>query len=148
MNNPKYLSLYRFDGCPWCERVRIAIADLNLEIEERDIRTHLDYERELQDAMGSGMVPVLRIDSKQNTEWIGESSEIVRHLYANYGGGRSPTFFASQLPQRIGMGAAVAIFVCALFLPNGARPVMIAVALCLWLLANRAPFLWRWLHRR
>ena len=59
---PKGLSLYHFDGCPYCGRVRDAMARLDLEIELRDIHTHPNFRSELVAATGKQMVPCLRIE--------------------------------------------------------------------------------------
>ena len=38
MPETQQLSLYKMDGCPYCQRVAGAIRDLELDIEVRDIR--------------------------------------------------------------------------------------------------------------
>ena len=78
---PKGLSLYHFDGCPYCGRVRDAMARLDLEIELRDIQTRPDYRQELVAATGKQMVPCLRIEQSGGAaRWMHESADIVRYL--------------------------------------------------------------------
>ena len=137
------LALYLFDGCPWCERVRAAIDDLQLNIEERDTRAVPEHDRELRTATGNGTVPVLRIDTTDRTQWLSESADIVRYLYAEHGAGRQPTFLASTLPQRTGIIGA-AVLLCGSFLASPAwQSWLIAAAAGVWLLGNRAPLLRR-----
>ena len=77
---PKGLSLYHFDGCPYCARVRDAMARLDLEIELRDIHTHPSFRSELVAATGKQMVPCLRIEQTGGVRWMHESADIVRYL--------------------------------------------------------------------
>ncbi len=79
------LSLYLYDGCPFCERVRAAVVDLELQLEERNIfqdRAHMD---DLIAARGRRTVPVLRIAKPDGDEWMPESADIVRYLYERFG---------------------------------------------------------------
>ncbi len=145
MDNADHLSLYRFDGCPWCDRVRAAISDLGLDVKERDIRSHSQYAQDLRTAMGKGTVPVLRIDSAEGSEWISESADIVRYLYAQYGGGKKPAFLASNQPQRLGTIIAISLLVISLFVPDEIRLWTLVAAAGVWLLGNRAPHFWKWL---
>ena len=77
---PKGLSLYHFDGCPYCGRVRDAMARLDLEIELRDIHGHPNFRSELVAATGKQMVPCLRIEQASGVRWMHESADIVRYL--------------------------------------------------------------------
>lgn len=84
------LSLYLYDGCPFCERVRSAVRDLDLEIEERNILRDAQHARDLVEARGRRTVPVLRISKDGGDEWMPESADIVHYLYERYGQGKSP----------------------------------------------------------
>jgi glutathione S-transferase len=77
---PKGLSLYHFVGCPYCARVRDAMARRDLEIELRDIQTHPHFRNELIAATGKQMVPCLRIEQAGGARWMHESADIVRYL--------------------------------------------------------------------
>lgn len=74
------LSLYHFDGCPYCGRVRDALQRLDLEVELRDIHTYPSYRNELVAATGTQMVPCLRIERPGGARWLHESADIVRYL--------------------------------------------------------------------
>ncbi len=135
------LSLYRFNGCPWCERVRAAVDDLRVAVDERDIRSSNEDAAELRAATGKGRVPVLRVDHAESTEWIPESADIVRYLYRNYGNGRAPTFLASPNPQRLGLALAVALCLSSFVAPEVWRPWLMFACVVAWLLGSRAPLL-------
>ena len=77
---PKGLSLYHFNGCPYCSRVRDAMARLDLDIELRDIHAYPSFRSELVAATGTQMVPCLRIEQPGGVRWMHESSDIVRYL--------------------------------------------------------------------
>ncbi len=80
------LALYHFDGCPYCARVRQAIARLGLDVELRDIRTSRRHWEDLVAARGRRTVPVLKIDAPDGGEtWMPESADIVRYLEETYG---------------------------------------------------------------
>ncbi len=143
MDNAPRLSLYRMDGCPWCERVRAAIEDLQISVDERDVRADGSHAQALREARGRSTVPVLRIDTDAGTEWLPESADIVRRLYADYGNSKPVTFFASQLPQRLGMLIGGALLIGAVFAPEDARAWMSMAAVGAWLLGNRSPLLRR-----
>ena len=74
------LSLYKFDGCPYCQRVRQAMARLGLEIELRDIHAEPRYRQELVEATGRGTVPCLRIEEGGKVRWLHESLDIIAFL--------------------------------------------------------------------
>jgi len=74
------LSLYKFDGCPYCQRVRQAMARLGLDIELRDIHAEPRYRQELVAATGRGTVPCLRIEEGGKLRWLHESLDIIAFL--------------------------------------------------------------------
>ena len=74
------LSLYHFDGCPYCDRVRSAMSRLQLDLEMRDIHRVPKYREELVAATGKQMVPCLRIENGGAPRWMHESADIVRYL--------------------------------------------------------------------
>ncbi|MFI5317629.1 MAG: glutaredoxin family protein [Myxococcota bacterium] len=80
------LSLYHFDGCPYCRRVRDAMSRLKLEIELRDIHRQPKYHDELVAATGKQMVPCLRIEHVGGARWMHESADIVRYLETEVAG--------------------------------------------------------------
>jgi glutathione S-transferase len=80
------LSLYYFDGCPYCQRVRDAMRRLQLELELRDIHGQPKYREELVGATGRQMVPCLRIEQPNGARWMHESADIVRYLETEVAG--------------------------------------------------------------
>ncbi len=75
------LSLYEFQSCPFCARVRDAISRLGLEIELRDIHQSREHQRELVEATGRETVPVLRIErAGGEIRWLPESLDIIDYL--------------------------------------------------------------------
>ena len=77
----QHLSLYQFEACPFCIKVRRAIARLNLDIAVHDINRSPQYEEELIQGGGRRKVPCLRISqSDDSVKWLYESSEIVAYL--------------------------------------------------------------------
>jgi len=80
------LTLYHFESCPFCVRVRATIQRLGVDVELRDIRTDPKHWDELVAARGRGTVPVLKIESPDGTErWMPESADIIRYLDKSYG---------------------------------------------------------------
>ncbi|HTO70038.1 MAG TPA: glutathione S-transferase N-terminal domain-containing protein [Myxococcota bacterium] len=82
------LSLYHFEGCSYCGRVREAMRRLGLELELRDIHQQSKYRDELVTATGKQMVPCLRIDAPSGARWMHESADIIRYLEAEVAGKR------------------------------------------------------------
>jgi glutaredoxin 2 len=74
------LSLYHFDSCPYCARVRHAIASLDLQIEYRDIHKDEKHLDALVAARGRQTVPVLRIAGPNGDTWMPESADIIAYL--------------------------------------------------------------------
>jgi glutaredoxin len=84
--NPAQLSLYQFDSCPYCQRVRSALDRLGLAIELRDTRANPAYRDELMAATGKSMVPCLRIEAPgRPVRWMHESADIIRFLEGEFG---------------------------------------------------------------
>jgi glutathione S-transferase len=79
------LSLYQFDGCPYCQRVRQAMLRLGLDIELRDVHAEPRYRRELIEATGRGTVPCLRIEEGGGkVRWLHESLDIIAFLERHF----------------------------------------------------------------
>jgi glutathione S-transferase len=89
MTGPESLSLYHFEGCPYCSRVRVALARLGVDLELRDIYRDPARGRELLAATGRSTVPCLRIaDDPARVRWLHESAEIIRYLEARFAASR------------------------------------------------------------
>ncbi|MFV0576768.1 MAG: glutathione S-transferase N-terminal domain-containing protein [Vibrio sp.] len=78
--NTQGLALYHFESCPFCQKVRRSIAELELDIETRDIRQAPENREELIAGGGKGQVPCLRIEKDGNVEWMYESDVIINYL--------------------------------------------------------------------
>jgi glutathione S-transferase len=75
------LSLYHFESCPYCERVRSALRRLEIDVEMRDIHTTPRFGQELTAATGKSMVPCLRIEEPgKPARWMHESLDIIAYL--------------------------------------------------------------------
>lgn len=103
------MTLYHFDTCPYCLRVRRALADLDVEVELRNVQTEPAAQEALYRAMGRGTVPVLHIHEEDR--WLPESGDIVTFLYERYGNGRKPPLSARLNPQLLIAAVAVLVFV-------------------------------------
>ena len=80
------LSLYYFDGCPFCMMVLRVIDGLDVDIALRNIFADTQYRDDLVTARGRATVPVLLIESADGTtRWMPESRNIARFLQSTYG---------------------------------------------------------------
>lgn len=72
------ITLYQFEDCPYCEKVRRKLEELKLNYKKIDAaRTREDPQRKmLFQKSGVPTVPVIEIDGK----FIGESDVIVKKL--------------------------------------------------------------------
>lgn len=78
------LSLYHYDSCPYCLRVRRALSELGVEVELRNIHQDPAHLRALIEARGLRTVPVLRIRHEDGDEWLAESADIVSYLRGRF----------------------------------------------------------------
>jgi len=75
------LTLYQFQTCPFCIKVKRNNKRLSLKIETRDAQHNQTYREELLQGGGEIKVPCLRIvDDKGNDSWMYESDEIMKYL--------------------------------------------------------------------
>jgi glutaredoxin len=75
------LSLYQFNACPFCVKVRRHIRKFSLNIELKDAKNNISYKEELIIGGGAHKVPCLRVDhSTKQTKWLYESDEIIAYL--------------------------------------------------------------------
>ena len=75
-------SLYHFQSCPFCQKVRNFIEENSLQsqIEYRDIKLQPEYKEELISIGGKKQVPCLVIDGKA----LYESDDIIRFIQTNF----------------------------------------------------------------
>ena len=75
------MSLYQFNACPFCVKVRRHFRKHSLNIKLRDAKNILKYKEELINEGGKHKVPCLRIEDKfQNTKWLYSSDDICSFL--------------------------------------------------------------------
>ncbi|RYU70503.1 glutaredoxin [Aliivibrio finisterrensis] len=77
-------SLYQFEACPFCVKVRRTIKRQSLKIELRDAKNNEVHRAELLAGGGRVKVPCLRIDKDGETTWMYESSDIMTFLEEKY----------------------------------------------------------------
>ena len=76
---PTY-SLYFYPSCYYCRLVLQAIDAKGLDVELRDIHQNPKWREELAAARGRTTVPVLRIDTDEQSQWMPESRDIVKFI--------------------------------------------------------------------
>ncbi|MDF1763298.1 MAG: glutathione S-transferase N-terminal domain-containing protein [Oleibacter sp.] len=74
------LTLYHFQACPFCVKVRRVMRANNLNIETRDTKRSAHAAKELLAGGGTPKVPCLKIENDGETKWLYESSDIVAYL--------------------------------------------------------------------
>ncbi|MBC8445122.1 MAG: glutaredoxin [Rhodospirillaceae bacterium] len=75
------MSLYQFNACPFCVKVRRQLRKHALNIELRDAKNNLQFKQELTNEGGKHKVPCLRIEESTNSiKWIYNSKDICSFL--------------------------------------------------------------------
>ena len=74
------LTLYHFEGCAYCARVRRYMEENHIEIPLKDIQVNPSYGQELITLGGKSQVPCLLIDGKA----LYESMDIIEWLKKNW----------------------------------------------------------------
>ena len=80
------LTLYRLQGCPFCERVVRTLQDLEVSYHSRFVEPMHSDRNVVKRLSGSREVPVI-VDHNTGVT-MGESARIVKYLYNTYRGGR------------------------------------------------------------
>ena len=76
-----YLTLYQYEACPFCVKVRRAMKRQGLNIEVRDVKRNDTAREELLAGGGHLKVPCLRIgEGEQGFQWMYESRNIIGYL--------------------------------------------------------------------
>ncbi len=77
------MAIYQFEACPFCVKVRRAVARRGLRIELRDAKKGTAFSDELLKEGGKLQVPCLRIAHPgAPAEWLYESDAIIAYLEA------------------------------------------------------------------
>ena len=74
------ITLYYFDGCPFCKRVSDYLAKEKITVPMKNIHEKEEYRKELLDIGGKTQVPCLIINSRA----MYESMDIIRWFENNY----------------------------------------------------------------
>jgi len=89
------LELYEFEGCPFCKKVRDALSELELEVLVKPCPKGGVRHRPEAKARGATSFPYL-VDPNAGVE-MGESDDILAHLFETYGEGLPLRHRASRL---------------------------------------------------
>jgi len=75
------LSIYQFNACPFCVKVRRQLRKNSLNIELKDAKNNTKYKEELMREGGKYKVPCLRIETDTgDIKWLYESDSIISYL--------------------------------------------------------------------
>lgn len=79
------LSLYHFNSCPFCIKVRHEMARLSLPIQLREAQHDAKNRSDLLQGGGKAQTPCLKIvDNHGNTQWMYESNDIIKYLQQRF----------------------------------------------------------------
>jgi glutathione S-transferase len=73
-------TLYQFESCPFCARVRRFMAEAGLDLPVKDTLRDPAARAELIAGGGNSMVPCLRIERDGEVRWLYESLDIIAYL--------------------------------------------------------------------
>ena len=77
----KNFTIYQFEACPFCVKVRRFIRKNSLNINLKDAKNNKTFKSELVNEGGKHKVPCLKITKKNSkTIWLYESTEIIKFL--------------------------------------------------------------------
>ena len=79
------LTLYQYQACPFCVKVRRAMKRQGLKIETRDVKRSDVVREELLAGGGDLKVPCLRIgEGERGAQWMYESKDIIGYLEGRF----------------------------------------------------------------
>jgi len=75
------ITLYQFEECPYCAKVRVKLEEKNLDYEKINVSSDRNdsQRKELLEKSKVGTVPVMEVDGV----FIGESDEIIKYIEEN-----------------------------------------------------------------
>ncbi|MBY8965937.1 glutathione S-transferase N-terminal domain-containing protein [Algiphilus sp. NNCM1] len=98
------ITLYEFEGCPFCRVVREVLTELDLDVHIRPCPAGGRVFREAAERLGGKQqFPLLVIEGEAP---LYESADIIKHLYARYGNGRPAPSAAAMRRALAGSQAA------------------------------------------
>ena len=77
------LSLYQFNACPFCVKVRRTLHKLNLNVQLRDAKDEA-ISNELLKEGGKRKVPCLRITQDGSVRWLYNSKDIISYVQSAF----------------------------------------------------------------
>ncbi len=80
----RHLSLYQFEACPFCVKVRRELKRQSVDIDLRDAKSDPAHRTDLESGGGKIKVPCLRIEKEGKSEWMYESSDIIQYLQKEF----------------------------------------------------------------
>ncbi|MFT6958849.1 MAG: glutaredoxin [Halieaceae bacterium] len=81
----KTLTLYQYEACPFCVKVRREMKRHGLNIEVRDVKRNDVAKQELLAGGGDLKVPCLRIaEGERGFQWMYESQDIIGYLEGRF----------------------------------------------------------------
>lgn len=81
----RQLTLYQYEACPFCVKVRRTMKRQALSIETRDVKRSDAARSELLAGVGNLKVPCLKIeDSAGAATWLQESKDIISYLQGRF----------------------------------------------------------------
>ena len=80
------LTLYQYEMCPFCVRVRSKLEEKGLEYKKVNVTYDSSdpTRKEIAEKSGVTTVPVLKIGDGDDAKYIGESSDIIEYLDEKY----------------------------------------------------------------
>ncbi|AXY03203.1 glutaredoxin [Vibrio alfacsensis] len=76
----EHYSLYQFEACPFCVKVRRAMKRQSVNIELRDAKNDPTHREALEQGGGRIKVPCLRIEKDGEVQWMYESADIIGYI--------------------------------------------------------------------
>ena len=77
----KHLTIYQFEACPFCVKVRRFVRKNSLKINLKDAKNNKVFKSQLINGGGKHKVPCLKIERlNSKTKWLYESTEIIKFL--------------------------------------------------------------------
>jgi len=73
-------TLYHFESCPYCVRVRRFLEEQHIQMPMKDVLRDPAAYRELIAGGGDSQVPCLRIQDGDSVRWLYESLDIIDYL--------------------------------------------------------------------
>ncbi|HMQ11691.1 MAG TPA: glutathione S-transferase N-terminal domain-containing protein [Oligoflexia bacterium] len=80
----KNYSIYQFEACPFCVKVRRHVKSLGLNMTYKDAKNDPTAREELLKNGGKIQVPCLRIKDGSKETWMYESNDIIQYLNKNF----------------------------------------------------------------